>query len=366
MGFEIDCRPYILYETVELLYKFVNGISYRSLLSLRLAADSAAEGERVIRQVEQLQEVLEQTCRGLDPHDPAFRRFFGRVDTSDKQEGTCLARLLTFSFFSLKENDFWKNVEELRANWWHLQEKGAWIQSYNFMALEFSFAEGCPGDLLDQVCALDLPPEFQLTLCRALRSFDKSLDELAHLIEPVARRLEENMRQVAWLLEEREAYWQNSSVTPLDYVADTMVSSLGSLADAHTTVAIFAMSHNFLLFKASELTENQNYLYIGCGISAQSQRRDQNLTYEMLSLSLKALSDKKRLEILGRLSKERAYSHELAEAMGVDPSNMSRNLTLLCSYGFLRQEKEAQKNYYQTDHEAVRHFLRQVERVLLK
>ncbi|MFR0734009.1 MAG: ArsR/SmtB family transcription factor [Oscillospiraceae bacterium] len=77
------------------------------------------------------------------------------------------------------------------------------------------------------------------------------------------------------------------------------------------------------------------------------------------------MSDKKRLEILGRLSKERAYSLELAKAMGVDPSNMSRNLALLCSYGFLKQEQEAQKNYYQTDHEAVRHFLRQLERVLL-
>ena len=150
MDYAFIRKPYILFETVEMLYRFVNGISFRSLLSLRLAAEDTAEGDRMVRQVEQLQEILEETCRGLDPQSPALRRFFARVDTSDKQEGTCLARLLTFSFFTLKETDFWKNVEEIRTNWRYLQEKGAWIQSYSIMSLEFSFGEDCPGDFLDR------------------------------------------------------------------------------------------------------------------------------------------------------------------------------------------------------------------------
>ncbi|MFR1561862.1 MAG: ArsR/SmtB family transcription factor [Oscillospiraceae bacterium] len=365
MDYAFIRKPYILFETVEMLYRFVNGISFRSLLSLRLAAEDTAEGDRMVRQVEQLQEILEETCRGLDPQSPALRRFFARVDTSDKQEGTCLARLLTFSFFTLKETDFWKNVEEIRTNWRYLQEKGAWIQSYSIMSLEFSFGEDCPGDFLDQVCALELPPEFQLNLCRALRSFDKSLDELANLIYPIAQRLEETLHRAHWILDQRVEYWQNSPVPLLDYLSDTMGQTLTVGEHEHTVVAIFVMNYNFLLYKKSDLLENESYLYLGCGVSVKSQRRDQNMTYEMLGLSLKALSDKKRLEILGRLSKERAYSLELAKAMGVDPSNMSRNLALLCSYGFLKQEQEAQKNYYQTDHEAVRHFLRQLERVLL-
>ncbi len=366
MNYTLNCNTYILFETIEVLYRFVNKISYRSLLSLRLASEDKSEGDRMVEQVEQLQEILEETCRGLDPQDPILRRFFARVDTRDKQEGTCLARLLTFSFFSLKEAEFWKNVEEIRTNWQFLQKNGAWVQNYYIMGLEFSYGEGCPGDLLDQVCALELPPEFQLNLCRALRSFDQSLDELANLIYPVAQRLEETLQQTSWILDEPVTYWQNSPVTPLDYLADTLGQSLTIREDEHTVVAIFVMNYNFVLYKQSDIMAHESYLYLGCGISVKRQRRSQSLTYEMLSLSLKALSDKKRLEILGRLSKERAYSLELAEAMGVDPSNMSRNLALLCSYGFLKQEREGQKNYYHTDHEAVRHFLRQVERVLLK
>ncbi len=365
MGHEIVRTPYMLYETIEMLYKFVNGISFRSLLTLRLAAEDASENEQTIRQLEQLQEILEETCKGLDPHDPALRRFFGRVDTSDKQEGTCLARLMIFSFFTLREADFWKNVEAIRANWQYLQKKGAWIQGYTIMGLNFSFGEGCPGNFLEQVCALDLPAEFQMSLCRALMSFDRTLDELAGLIYPMARRLEETIRQADWLLDEKVAYWRNSPVTPLDYLSDTVGQRVVTGDDERTVVAIFAMNHNFLLFKNSDLAEKQNYLYIGSGTSVKTQRRDPNLTYEMLSFTLKALSDKKRLEILVRLNKDRAYSQELAEAMDMDPSNMSRSLSLLCSYGFLKQEREAKKNYYQTDHDAVKHFLQQLERVLL-
>ena len=113
------------------------------------------------------------------------------------------------------------------------------------------------------------------------------------------------------------------------------------------------------------MNENCSYPYLGNGANVERRRRDQNMTYEMFSQALKALSDKKRLEILGRLCKGRAYSLELSEAVGMDPSNMSRSLTLLCSYGFLRQKKEGQKNYYEADREALVHFLRQLESVLL-
>lgn len=356
----------MLYETIELLYKYINGISFRSLLSMQLAADSGAEPDVAIRQAEELQSILEETCQGLSTQDPQLRRFFGQVATGDKQEGTCLARLLVFSFFTLKKPDFWENIQEIRKNWWYLQQKGAWIQDYSIMGLDFTFGGCCPGDFFEQVCALNLPADFQITLCRALRSFDETIDELANLIAPVAQRLETAIRKLDWLLEDKADYWEKSEISPLDYIENTAGQKLFEREEELTTVAVFVMNHNFLLYKKSDIEDNCSYVYLGSGASAKSRRRDQNLTYEMLSMALKALSDKKRLEILGRLSKSRAYSLELSEAMGMDPSNMSRTLTLLCSYGFLRQKKEGQKNYYETDKEALLHFLRQLETTLLE
>ena len=356
---------YLLYETIELLYKFINGISFRSILSMQMATESMAESERAVRQAEELQSILETTCQGLSMQDPRLIRFFGKVAIGDKQEGTCLARLLIFSFFTLKKPDFWENIQEIRRNWWYLQHKGAWIQDYNIMGLDFTFGGCCPGDFFEQICALDMPAEFQITLCKALRNFDETLDELANLIAPVAEQLKVTIRKLDWMLEERVDYWEKSEVSPLDYTERALGQQVFNRDDEQVTVAVFVMNHNFLMYKKSDMDEDHSYVYLGNGANVKSRRRDQNMTYEMLSMGLKALSDKKRLEILGRLCKGRAYSMELSEAVGMDPSNMSRCLTLLCSYGFLRQEKEGQKNYYEADREALIYFLRRLESILL-
>lgn len=366
MSFQIPRSHYLLYETIELLYKFVNGISFRSILSMQMAAEGTIESDSAIRQAEELQEILEETCHGLSPQDPRLRHFFGRVATGDKQEGTCLARLLVFSFFTLKKPDFWENIQEIKNNWWYLQHKGAWVQNYNIMGLDFTFGGCCPGDFFEQVCALNLPAEFQISLCKSLRNFDRTLDELAALIEPVAKRLEMTIRKLDWLLEERANYWENASISPLDYIENATEQKLFNREEEQTIVAIFLMSHNFLMYKKSDMEENRSYVYLGSGASVERRRRDQNMTYEIFSQALKALSDKKRLEILGRLCKGRAYSLELSEAVGMDPSNMSRSLTLLCNYGFLRQKKEGQKNYYEADKEALMNFFRLLESVLLE
>ena len=365
MQYQIVQDHYLLYETIELLYKFVNGISYRSILSMQVVADTAMESDRAARQAEELQSIMEETCQGLSPQDPRLTHFFGKIATGDKQEGTCLARLLIFSFFTLKKPDFWENIQEIRRNWWYLQQKGAWIQGYNIMGLDFTFGGCCPGDFFEQVCALNLPPEFQITLCKALRNFDESLDELANLIAPVAERLQKTIQKLDWLLEEKVEYWKKSEVSPLEYIENTVEQKLFDREEELTTVAVFALNNNFLMYKKSDMEENRSYVYLGSGASVERRRRDQNMTYEMFSQALKALSDKKRLEILARLCKGRAYSLELSEAVGMDPSNMSRSLTLLCSYGFLHQKKEGQKNYYEADREALVHFLRQLESVLL-
>ena len=366
MGYQILHTPYLLYETVELLYKYTNGISFRSLLFPRLEADCCEDRERVMRQAEVLQTVIEAVCRWQEPHDPLLLKYFGRIDLKGNQDGTCLARLMTFSFLSLEETDFQKSVELIRANWHHLQRQGAWIENFSIMGLEFNRETPASGDLLDQICALELPAKVQLDLYRTLRDFDLSLDELSGLMEPVARRLADQLPRIEAILSERAGYWESASVTPVQYAEDTAGTKLVLRPEEQTKVAFLAMNHNFLLFRQADLSPDQNYLYIGFGAGVSSRQRDQVVNYEMMSLALKALSDKKRLEILGRLSRERVYSQELAQVMNMDPSNMSRSLALLCNHGFLQQEKEGQRNFYRTDSNAVRRFLRQLERVLLE
>ena len=365
MEYEIVRAPYLLSETVEMLYKYVNRTSYRSLLSHRLSVEKSVEADRVVRQVEQLQAITEEVCQDLSPDDPALRRFFGKVEVADDQEGTCLAYFLTLSFLNLRQTDFRGNIEEIRREWHWLQTQGAWINGSSIKGLDFCRDREAPCDLLGQICALSLPPEFRMTLYGVFQNFDRTLDEMAALLYPVAQRLGEAIHQADWIVDEMVRYWQQAPDDPMYFFSTNLDWPQAKEKPERIVLAVSAMNYNYVLSNGSEIYPHENYLYIGCGANMSQRYNRHSVCYESISMALKALGDKKRLEILDKLKKGRAYGHELAEAMDVDPSYMSRSLALLCNYGFLRQEREAQRNYYQTDLDVVRSFLRQLEKLLL-
>lgn len=367
MGYEIIREPYILMETVEMLFRFVNGISYRSLLSKRKTGGDSDAGQDTVQRLEQLQEIMDETCGGLDANDPLLQRFFCGVDTSSRAEGMCLARCLIFSFCSMANPGFEESIKESIDAWHRLQASGAWIKSYGAAALDISNSEGSPGELIEQICALDLSAEFQLSLYRALRSFDRTMMELAQLIRPVAEKLKETIRKADWIIDEVETYWKKVPVDPLDFLSGVFGPESINGAGDRTEIILSVMSYNRVFYDMERSVVNnsgRNFIYVGCGVTANSLLENQDTLLDNVSATLKILSDRRRLDVLRRLSKDRSYCHELADIIGSDPGNMSRTLTILHSYGFLCQQREAQRNYYQTDKAAIHDFFKQVEDLL--
>lgn len=369
MGFKIVRGPFILLETVEMLYKFVNGISFRFLLSQRKPADDTGEGSVLMRRIEQLQEIMEETCQGVDRNDPDLRRYFGNANADAVDVGPCLARALTYSFCPLSKPGFQESVDEIRGVWKRMQEGGVWLRSYDAAMLNFSCDEGSPGDLFEQIRALKLPGDYRVELYAALRDFDNSLQELAELIRPVARRLEETICKADWILDDMEAYWRQSPVTPLEFATKDMGPDSILKVGENTVVAIALMNCNMIVCNMAKAPSNfagHNYVFMGCGITTASLFRERDLTLELVSATLKVISDKKRLEILRRLSKERSYGMELAESMGMNQGNISRSLALLHSCGFIHQKRETLRTYYQADRKAFHNFLEQLERTVFE
>lgn len=371
MSYEIVRGPFMLYETVAMLYKYVNNISFQSILSRQRLLKGASTPKGLVRRLNRLQEILEEVCTGLDPNDPMLRRYFDCV--GNVGESICLASLLTGSFYTLKEPGLRENVAEICAIWKEYQQNGAWIEPDVTSLLHFCDDPGGPGDLFEQVSGLNLPAEFRLRLYGALRKFEKSMAELTELIEPLANRLEAIYRQESWLLDETEAYWRENfeKVSPLDYLAELAGEEFVCDAGEHTRVAFALMNSNVLFSRMAGTSlphngQDSNFIYLGCGamISSMSLKRSDDL--ENTGAILRALGEKRRLEILRRLGKERLYCHELAGLMDMDPGNMSRNLAVLHNYGFLRQERENLRNYYQTDRETIHRFLQLVETVIFE
>ena len=109
---------------------------------------------------------------------------------------------------------------------------------------------------------------------------------------------------------------------------------------------------------------NHNAVYLGSSVTAESVSMRRGVEWDGISALLKCLGDSKRLEILRRLTHERSYGLALAEQMGMDQGNVSRNLGMLFNYGMLKQEREVHRTYYQTDSEALHDFFVRVEQLI--
>ncbi|MBQ7870523.1 MAG: winged helix-turn-helix transcriptional regulator [Oscillospiraceae bacterium] len=375
MGYEIIREPFMLLETVWMLYRFVNKISFQQDLSEHRYVTRTPIHEAAARRMFRLQEIADEVCAELDPEDPVLRRFFSNqeVDTEDRVD-TCLAALMTFPLTAMGEPEFHKNAEEIRATWKRLQAEGAWIHPESGNLLQFSTEPEDHGDLFRQIRALNLPAEFRMELYDALRNFDQVFDELLALIEPLARRLEKCYRRDAWLLAEPLEYWQAAfaELPPAEFLIHflTLDEDLSAmLREGDWVVGLSLMLGKNLVWHSkagSPISPEKNYAYIGCAIDTSKQRGRREERLEQISAILKILGDKKRLEVLQRLSRESSYCYELAERMQVDYGNLSRTLATLHGYGFLRQKRGPSRTYYETDLDAIHEFLQVVESIISK
>lgn len=370
MGYEIVRGPFMLHEVVGMLYKFTNGISYRSTLSRHKFLGGATITEAMTRRMERLQRIMNEVCADLDPQDPQLQRFFAAEKING--EYTCIALMLTSAPFLVVENaSIRENGEQICAIWDALQARNAWITDKTSAGLSFSGEPGCTMDLFDQIGEIHSSLEYQVKLYRVLRDFRKTMDTLINLLEPLEEHLKRCLQQESWLMDEAEEYWRKvfETLTPLDFLLHSSMSSTSvEGAGEKTNVSICYMGSNWVSYSMAGdayVPRDYNILIIGSAATSTVIANTKLSDTETVGAMLKALGDKRRLDILRHLNKERSYCHELAETMGADPGNMSRNLALLHSFGFLQQEKELPIYYYQTDREAIRSFLQLVESVIL-
>ena len=365
MGYEIVRGPFLLMETVAMLHKYVNGISFQSAISRQRFFMNNPAYLAQSKRMSRLQSMMEQICSGLDARNPRWQHYF--ASAGEDPEGVCLAQLMTHPFCTLSQSGLRENAWEICGIWQDLQRRGYWLTSRNEENMVFAFTNdpGCPGDLFMQIKAMRFPGAFQMEMYECFRDFERSMEELVALIEPYAEALAERLNKEAVLFQDAEDYWDDvfRKRSLKDFVATFASEAFVEKMSDRTRVAVLLMDSDLLTAVAahSPLALDYNILYIGCAIPANGLPRSRGGDVETVGNMLKCIGDKKRLEILRRLSKEPSYGLELAEIMGVDSGHMSRILSQMHGYGFLREDKDRLRVYYRTDREAIHNFLEMVE-----
>lgn len=368
MGYEIVAGPFLLMETVAMLHKYVNGTSFQSAISRQQFFMSKAAFLEQSNKMSLLQSIMEKVCSGLDVEDSRISHYF--ASAGEDPESVCLAQLMTHPFCTLRYPDLRENAREICEIWKDLQRRGYWLTSRNAESMVFAFTNdpGCPGDLFMQIKAMRFPGDFQMKMYECFRDLDGSMEELVQLIEPYAVSLEEQLFQKSNLFRQTEDYWAETfSKTSMEsFVSTFTTEAFLKRMGEHTKVAVLLMDSDLLTAVAahSPLMLDYNTLYIGSAIPANGLPRSRGGDVEMVGNMLKCIGDKKRLEILRRLYAEPSYGLELAEVMGVDSGHMSRILSQMHSYGFLKEEKDRLRVYYSTDREAIHNFFVMVENVI--
>lgn len=365
MEYQIVRGPFILMETVAMLHKFVNGISFQTAISRQRFFMSGPDYVLQQKKMCRLQGIMEKICGDLDVNDPRIHHYFDCA--GEDPESVCLAQLMTHPFCTLGNSGLRENAREICAIWEDLQRRGYWLTSRNSENMVFAFSNdpGCPGDLFMQIKAMRFPGAFQMKMYECFRDFEKSMEELVELLEPYATALERTLSQQQSLFQETECYWveafQKNSLESFvaTFTSDAFLVRMRGM----TRVAVLLMDSDLLTAVAahSPLNLDYNILYIGSAIPANGLPRKRGGDVEMVGNMLKCIGDKKRLEILRRLSRGSSYGLELAEDMGVDSGHMSRILSQMHGYGFLREDKDRLRVYYRADREAIHKFLELVE-----
>ena len=368
MGYEIVQGPFLLMETVAMLHKYVNGLSFQSAISRQRFFMSAPAYRAQSEKMSRLQSIMESLCRDLDADHPRVRHYFASAGADP--ESVCLAQLMTHPFCTLRHPGLRENAREICSIWQDLQRRGYWLTSRNTENMVFAFTNdpGCPGDLFMQIKAMGFPGEFQMKMYECFRDFEAGMEELVALIEPYAAALERSLRQEQDLFRDAGGYWDEVfRKTSVESFAATFASeAFLSKMSSHTRVAVLLMDSDLLTAVAahSPLDLEYNILYIGYAIPANSLPRSRGGDPGTVGNMLKCIGDKKRLELLRRLAEAPSYGLELAEQMGMDSGHMSRILSQMHSFGFLTEEKDRLRVYYRTDREAIHSFLELVEHTI--
>ncbi|MFR0733253.1 MAG: hypothetical protein ACLSHU_02695 [Oscillospiraceae bacterium] len=210
----LDTQPYMLYETIAMLTKYVNRISMLDIRDTLLRLYRSGLDETWRRRLECLQEILEQVCADVDREDPDMQYFFSKRELSGPSDLTNLARVLTHPFIEWRSPKLEEEAEALKEDWRCLQARGFRLApdtcGISFIPLPAGEAQE---SFFRQLYRLHLPGDLSMEVLNLYEDYTGNLDRLVGLITPYARRLEEQLAERPWLMESLGTYWEEQFQT---------------------------------------------------------------------------------------------------------------------------------------------------------
>lgn len=362
----LDRKPYLLYETVGMLVKYFNRVSFLEIRDTMQRLYRGCFNQTWYDRLVCLQTVMEEICADLNREDEEIQYFFSRREVGSNRDATTMARVMTTSFLQYQDHSLEGEAQVLKDTWKYMQTVG--FHLYGSLA-GVSFGPLQPGEerqsLFHQVYRLGFQGDFAMEVLNVLEDYPGNLDRLVRLIAPYAGRLEKKLAEHPWLMESIAAYWepQFQTMSPEQFLSDSKVGYQALPERAERRVCFSLMDCTELHWETAEsiLHPDRGLFVFGSVIIAECSRRMYSEDLDWICAAFRTLGDKSKMDLLMRLAEGRSYCQQLAEEARCNTGNMSRNLTALAGNGFLKQEREQSRTYYTTDLDGISRFFREVE-----
>lgn len=177
-------QPYMLYETVEVLRRYVNGDTPEDL----------STEEPFCLSPQETGELVASACQGLDPNETWISYFFQNHPILDSlNQSTCLASCIAYSNFNIRmqETTLDEQLTFVVDQWNTVRRNGyqfCWINRFG-LGIEGNTTQ-TPIRLAEELKKLPITSDFYLLLHEAFSDLEFSVQQLARVIRPVAERLE--------------------------------------------------------------------------------------------------------------------------------------------------------------------------------
>lgn len=334
-------KPYLLFETVNLLYAHVNGID---------PSEMTTREPQALRP-DQIASLLRQCCDGMDREQPELQYYFKERALEGCDGPYCLAFAMVYSFMLWENPDWQAHLASLEQYWLRMQQIGYLIHSVGTMGLRMEQSpdkQGVP--LSSQIYQLGIPAEERLELIEVFTNYSSHLQTLRRLIAPAAEKLEQALADYAPTVQRCGAAWQTYFQEQCP--AEEYLRQRGRIAltpEVRQIAVGFSLTNGWLL--GGDTRDDTFFLFIGIGHACSTEvgSRGPGLMNDGEIFAIKQMGDKNRLAILRMLWGEESYCLELSQRLGMNPGTVSRTLTNLYNTGLLDARQAGGRTYYRTD-----------------
>ena len=320
MGKYVVRKPMILYETIETIFRYVNGrtVAKEKEEFLKKYGNqlSPAHLERIELLSSHLEEVY-QVCEAI-PESPKLAYYFQRWDMNSNWLHVCLAKLMIYSFFDFYTTDYQEALDRTYEDATKSLAMPVVLTEIRSAALEFRSLE--PGEqpvsLAEQLDGIKIQEQYRWRLYKVLSDYPQAFNELRQLIDPVASALEAVFEQLRPLLVPTYDYWQEC--LERYSISELMRRMTNQDLEVHATdisINVGIMGFREMIWGYGNKEETCYRICIGSFLSEDTCIDRRAMSNERICNLLKVISDSSKFEILCRISREISYCQEIAKEM---------------------------------------------------